>query len=87
MYGHAISQVDSYWLLTANAWFHSQGSANGVCGEEYDTVLGQVYLQILNLFPVNYHSSKGSLSSPWGGGGGGPNEKNPTANILLIYII
>ena len=28
-------------------------------------VLGQIYLQILHLFPVNYHSNKGSLSPPW----------------------
>jgi len=40
MQGHAKSQVGSYWILTAEAWLHSQGSTNGVCGEEYDTSTG-----------------------------------------------
>ena len=50
-------------------------------------VLGQVYLQILHLFPVNYHSTKGSLSSPWGVKKKKSKENICKATILLVYIL
>lgn len=39
-YGHAISQVDTYQFLTAQAWLKPVGSAKGVCGEEHVTSIG-----------------------------------------------
>jgi hypothetical protein len=49
-------------------------------------ILGQVYLQILHLFLVNYYSTKGSLSSP-SGEKIKPKENICKATILLIYIL
>jgi len=38
--GHATTQADSHWFVTAGAWVESQASPCGICGGQSDTGTG-----------------------------------------------
>jgi hypothetical protein len=65
--GCVIAQVVSYWLLTMEAWIHTQGSPCGICGGQSGTRAS--FSQSPSVFPRQYHSTAAPYSLMYHTGG------------------